>query len=175
MSIPPGIKTIDLMVTLPRVEVEHQAGYLFKETPRVAADDLLVEMDRFDVELALIPVERDESVARALLAGHPDRFIGCYSLDPHRTTPDELRRAVEELGVVAAGAFPAGTTPQVAIDEAAWWPLYAACQDLAIPVFVNIGVPGPRWPASCQHPMRLEAVCADFPELAVVTRHGGEP
>jgi uncharacterized protein len=175
VAIPPGIKTIDLMVTLPRVEVEHPAGYLFKDTPRVAADDLLVEMDRFDVELALIPVERDEPVARELLTGHPDRFLGCYSLDPHRTSVEELPRAVEQLGVVAAGVFPAGTTPQVAIDDPGWWPFYAVCEELALPVFVNIGVPGPRWPAAGQHPMRLEVVCADFPELVVVTRHGGEP
>ena len=175
MSIPPGIETIDLMVTLPRAEVEHPAGYMFKDTPRVHADELLVEMDRFDVELALIPIERDEPVARTLLGEHPDRFIGCYSFDPHRTEIDELRRAVDELGVLAAGVFPAGTMPQVAIDHPAWWPLYAVCQDLGIPVFVNIGVPGPRWPASCQHPMRLEDVCADFPDLVIVTRHGGEP
>jgi predicted TIM-barrel fold metal-dependent hydrolase len=42
-------------------------------------------------------------------------------------------------------------------------------------VFINIGVPGPRWPAHVQHPMLLESVLSDFPELTIVTRHGGEP
>src|SRR5688572_21469184 len=91
------------MVTLPRAEMEHPAGYLFKDTPRVAAADLLVEMDRFDVELALIPVERDEPVARTLLGEHPDRYIGCYSLDPHRTEVQELRQAVDELAARGRG------------------------------------------------------------------------
>ena len=172
--IPPGIKVIDLMVTLPRAEAEHPAGYMFTDTPRVAADELLPEMDRFNVEYGLIPVAQDDVVARSLLDQHPDRFLGCFQIDPHRTAVGELRDSVGK-GVVAAGVFPAGTSPQAAIDDQRWWPYYAACQDLGIPVFVNIGIPGPRWPGACQHPMLLEAVLNAFPELVIVTRHGGEP
>jgi predicted TIM-barrel fold metal-dependent hydrolase len=164
-------------VTLPRPEAEHPAGYLFKDTPRVAADGLLPEMDRFNVEQALIPIVRGDDLGPALLAAHPDRFLGCWQLEPDRgsTGVRELRAAVADLGIVAAGAFPAGTTPQVGIDDPTWYPAYAACAELGIPVFVNIGVPGPLWPAHVQHPMLLEAVLRDLPELTVVTRHGGEP
>lgn len=177
MAVPRDVQVIDTLITLPRPEAEHPAGYMFKDTPRVAADDLLPEMDRFHVAAGLIPVVRDEPVAPALLAGHPDRFLGCWQLEPHRGMAGvaDLRAAVRDLGVVAAGAFPAGTRPQVALSDAAWYPLYATCAELGIPVFVNIGVPGPRWPAAAQHPKLLEDVCADFPELTVVTRHGGEP
>jgi predicted TIM-barrel fold metal-dependent hydrolase len=175
--MPTDVPVIDLLVTLPRPEAEHPAGYMFKETPRVAADGLLPEMDRFGVEIALIPVVRDEPVAPSLLTSRPDRFLGCWQLEPDRGMDGvrELRRSVDELGVVAAGAFPAGTRPLVGIDDRSWYPLYAACAELDIPVFVNIGVPGPRWPAHVQHPMLLETVLSDFPELTVVTRHGGEP
>jgi predicted TIM-barrel fold metal-dependent hydrolase len=175
--LPADVKVIDTLVTLPRPDAEHPAGYMFKDTPRVAADELLPEMDRFGVERALLPVVRDEPVAPTLLRSRPDRFLGCYQLEPDRGVAGvrELRRSVEELGVVAAGAFPAGTVPQVGIDDRTWFPLYAACAELGIPVFVNIGVPGPRWPARVQHPMLLETVLDHFPELTVVTRHGGEP
>lgn len=177
MVLPADVKVIDTLVTLPRPDAEHPAGYMFKDTPRVAADELLPEMDRFGVERALLPVVRDEPVAPTLLRSRPDRFLGCYQLEPDRGVAGvrELRRSVEELGVVAAGAFPAGTVPQVGIDDRTWFPLYAACAELGIPVFVNIGVPGPRWPARVQHPMLLETVLDHFPELTVVTRHGGEP
>lgn len=177
MPMPDDIEVIDLLVTLPRPEAEHPAGYMFKETPRVAADQLLPEMDRFNVAQALIPVVRDDALAVELLTDHPDRFLGAYQLEPDRGPEGvrELRRAVADHGVVAGGAFPAGTAPQVAIDDRSWFPLYQACVDLGIPVFVNIGVPGPRWPADVQHPRHLAAVCQLFPELTVVTRHGGEP
>ena len=165
------------MVTLPRANEEHPASYLFGDTPRVAADELLPEMDRFNVEYGLIPVALDDPIAAALLAAHPDRFLGCFQIDPHLGSAGvrALRTAVEGRGIVAAGAFPAGTAPQAAIDDPLWWPHYSACQELGLPVFVNVGIPGPRWPGAGQHPMRLEGVLADFPELTVVTRHGGEP
>jgi predicted TIM-barrel fold metal-dependent hydrolase len=175
--LPSDIGVVDTLVTIPRAEAEHPAGYMFKDTPKVATEQLLPEMDRFGVQLALIPVVRDEPVAASLLRGHPDRFLGCYQLEPDRgsTGVRELRQAVEEHAVVAAGAFAAGTDPLVGIDDPTWFPLYAACAELGIPVFVNVGVPGPRRPAHVQHPMLLERVLADLPELTVVTRHGGEP
>jgi predicted TIM-barrel fold metal-dependent hydrolase len=177
LALPTDIPVIDTLVTLPRPEAEHPAGYMFKDTPRVAADGLLPEMDRFNVEYGLLPVVRDEAVAPSLLREHPQRFLGCYQLEPDRGMQGvrELRRAHAELGIKAAGAFPAGTHPLVGIDDRTWWPLYAACEELGIPVFVNIGVPGPRWPAWTQEPMRLEPVLLHFPDLTVVTRHGGEP
>lgn len=175
--VPPDIRVIDTLVTLPRPEAEHPAGYMFKDTPRVAADDLLPEMDRFNVELGLIPVVRGDALAPALLDEHPDRFAGFWQLEPGRgpVAVRELRSAVQGGGVVAAGLFPSGTDPLVPIDDPTCYPLYAECEALGIPVFVNVGVPGPRWPAWVQHPMLLEPVLRDFPDLTVVTRHGGEP
>jgi predicted TIM-barrel fold metal-dependent hydrolase len=86
-----------------------------------------------------------------------------------------LKRAVAELGVRAAACFPSGTNPQVAINDALMYPLYAACCELDIPIFVNTGVPGPRFPMLVQHVEHLDEVCYDFPELVIVGRHGGEP
>jgi predicted TIM-barrel fold metal-dependent hydrolase len=65
--------------------------------------------------------------------------------------------------------------PQRSIDDAGCYPLYAACCELGIPVFVNVGVPGPRFPMAPQHVEHLDRVLYDFPELVVVMRHGGEP
>lgn len=56
----------------------------------------------------------------------------------------ELRKAVELYGVKAATAFPAGCVPQVPINDRKFYPLYAACVDRDIPIFVCAGLPGPR-------------------------------
>lgn len=177
MPVPPDIRAVDTLVTLPRAEAAHPADYLFTDTPQVAADGLLPEMDRWNVEWALLPVVRDDPVAPALLVANPDRFVGAWQLEPERGAAGvrELRGTVAGGGVVAAAAFPAGTRPLVAIDDAGWYPSYAACEELGLPVFVNVGVPGPRWPAHVQHPMLLEPVLHDFPDLTIVTRHGAEP
>ena len=160
------------MVGVP-VEGPHPAPYLFSRVDtgddRPYPERLLAEMDRFDVEVALVPVNHETGAA--LARDHPDRFAGEWPVAVDDL--DALRRDVGELGVRAASFFPCGA--QVAIDDPAVYPLYAECVDLGIPVFVNAGVPGPPMPAWPQEVMRLDAVCYDFPDLVLVTRHGCEP
>ena len=141
---------------------------MFKDTPRVGADQLLPEMDRFGIDKALIPVVEGEPLAPSLLAEHPDRFLGCFQLQAGNAAA--VRRAT---GIVAAGLFPAGE--RLAIDDATWFPHYAACEELGLPVFVNVGVPGPLVPAAPQHWGGLDPVLSAFPDLVLVTRHGAEP
>jgi predicted TIM-barrel fold metal-dependent hydrolase len=163
--------------------LKHPAGYMFKDLPEVDehtdyGDWLLAEMDRWGVEAGMLPVrfEPDDLGANAVRK-HPDRLFGNYHVDPNRGMQEvrDLKRAVRELGAVAASCFPSGTHPQVPIDGPLMYPIYAACIELDIPIFVNAGVPGPRFPMAPQHVERLDVVCYDFPELVLVTRHGGEP
>jgi predicted TIM-barrel fold metal-dependent hydrolase len=165
-----------------REQFQHAAAYLFGDLPDTAGVDdpaayLLGEMDAHGVDRALIPVSFEDDDARRLLVDHPTRFAGTFQVDPNRGMEGVrlLRRAVEELGVVAAVAFPCGYVPQVPIDDRRMYPIYAACVDLGLPICLNTGVPGPRVPMEAQRVDRLDEVCWFFPELTVVMRHGGEP
>jgi predicted TIM-barrel fold metal-dependent hydrolase len=159
------------------------AGYMFKDLPVVDrempyVDYLIAEMDRWDVEAGLLPVSLEpDDLGQQTIEAHPDRLYGSYSVDPNKGMADvaNLKRAVRELGARAAVCFPCGTNPQVAIDHARMYPIYAACVELGIPIFINAGVPGPRFPMASQEVWRLDEVCYDFPELVIVTRHGCEP
>jgi predicted TIM-barrel fold metal-dependent hydrolase len=139
-------------------------------------------MDDFGIDKALIgmgDVGRDRQRPQILRAldEHPDRFLGSLHIDPNRGTKAVrgLERAVEEYGIVAATAFPAGYNPQVPINDRRFYPLYSTCAELDIPMFVTVGVPGPRVPMLCQHVELLDEVCYEFPELKLVMRHGAEP
>ena len=55
----------------------------------------------------------------------------------------ELVKAYETLGIKAATAFPAGYCPQVPINDKKFYPIYAKCVELDIPICVCAGVPGP--------------------------------
>ena len=138
---------------------------------------MLGEMDRHHIDVGLIPVSFDEPIGRRLVATHPDRFVGAYMVDPNQgmDTVRNLERAVSELGAIAASAFPAGYFPQVPIDDKRMYPIYAKCIELDIPICINAGVPGPRFPMDCQRVDRFDEVCWFFPELRIVMRHGGEP
>jgi uncharacterized protein len=166
--------------TASREDMEFPAEYMFKEVPKdLPIDDpisvTLREMDRFNIRRGLIGVE--DEVSRLALKKHPDRFVASGNVDPN-TGMDGIRKMVreyEEFGIRAVGVFPAGTFPQVAINDKKMYPFYAKCVELDIPIFVCAGVPGPRLRMEPQRVELIDEVMYDFPELVMVTRHGCEP
>lgn len=200
MGSPGGVPVIDTMVGVPQRAREdwvglyeplvrddesrsfgHGAGYMFKDLPEVGRDGfiehLLHQMDHHGIERAMIPVSFRDEIGQRAVTDHPGRFIAAYHVDPNLGVAGvrDLVRAVEEFGVRAATAFPCGYNPQVPINDKRFYPLYAKCVELDIPIFINAGVPGPRFPMYPQHVEHLDEVCWFFPELRVVTRHGCEP
>ncbi|MGA0735135.1 MAG: amidohydrolase family protein, partial [Steroidobacteraceae bacterium] len=85
----------------------------------------------------------------------------------------QLRLAAGHIQAVSF--FPCGNNPQVPINDKKVYPIYATCVDLGLPIFVNVGVPGPRLPMAPQHVELVDEVCWFFPELKFVMRHGAEP
>ncbi len=156
--------------------------YLFKgNVPGALPGDLdpvavtLEQMDLYGIERGLIGCEDD--VSRRALREHPARFIASTSADANDIlgTVRKIRQLKQEYDIRAVGTFPAGCTPQIPINDAKWYPVYATCADLGIPIFICAGIPGPRLPSMCQHVEMLDIVCYDFPELTIVTRHGCQP
>ena len=203
MSNTLGVAVIDTMVALPpapgdeswrdqlrpllkdRESLEgfaHPASYMFKNLPDARfADDpvatVLSEMDRFDVQHALVGVSAANEPGLQALRAHPDRLSGTVDVDPNRPMESvrDLRQAVDDWGVVAAACFGAGSFPQRPYDDPAWFPIYAACVELGVPILLTVGIPGPRVPFAAQRVECLDVVCYEFPDLTVVMRHGAEP
>jgi len=163
-------------------ELRHPAGYMFRDLPEVDGDVdyvafLVGEMDRWGIDKGLLPVAAGDLWGRRAVAEHPDKLYGFTLIDPTGgvEAARELHHAVVELGSVAAAVFPSGTNPQVSVADPLMYVIYAKCVELDVPIFLNVGVPGPRFPMATQHVEYLDAVCYDFPELRIVTRHGAEP
>ncbi|MEY2405885.1 MAG: uncharacterized protein QOG39_801 [Acidimicrobiaceae bacterium] len=168
-------------------DMEFPAQYMFKEVPKdidESADPIAVvldEMDHFNIEKAMLGIGGRADVERTnsqrALEQHPDRFFASYEVDPNKGMEGvrDLVRAYETFGIKAATAFPAGMLPQVPINDKKFYPLYAKCIELDIPMCITTGVPGPRVPMLCQKTELLDEVCWFFPELRVVMRHGAEP
>jgi hypothetical protein len=180
----------NLRDTESREEFDFPVQYIFKDVPAdlpEEADELDVVlrlMDHHGIDKAMLGIGRfhtedddDHDGARRALTNHPDRFIGSWAVDPNRGMEGvrDLVKAYETLGIKAATAFPAGYMPQVPIDDKRFYPIYAKCIELDLPIFITTGVPGPRVPMACQKTELLDEVCWFFPELKVVMRHGAEP
>ncbi len=202
MGMPTDIGIIDLMIGFPAADMAEQYAfitrqtkddesknvfefpveYLFKEPPDKTIDKsdpiglTLSEMDRYGIEKGLIGVGGG-GVGDQAFRQHPDRFIPSIGADPNEGMKGvmAIQKAYETHGIRAVGMFPAGTFPQVAINDKKMYPIYAKCCELDIPVFVCAGVPGPRLKFAVQHVELIDEVMYDFPELTFVTRHGCEP
>jgi uncharacterized protein len=201
MTMPAGVGIIDTMIGFPhensadvygfitrqtkdsesRERFEFPVEYMFKDVPEAAlareGDPIgvtLREMDRAGIERGLIGLGDLGGLA---LKRHPDRFIPSTSVEPNAGMDGirQLVREYETYGVRAVTCFPAGTFPQVPINDKKMYPIYAKCIELGIPVFCCAGVPGPRLKMEPQRVELIDEVMYDFPELVFVTRHGCEP
>lgn len=190
--IPEGIGIVDTLIGFPHRDLDEAyafvtrqtrepgspIGYLFKDQPETGlagVDDPVAvtvdAMDRNGIERGLVSVD---GAGQDAMRRYPDRFIPSVAAEPH-LGPGAVRRAHETWGVRAVTLFPAGTFPQVAIDDPLMYPIYATCVELGIPAFCCAGVPGPRLKADPQRVELIDRVMYDFPELVFVTRHGCEP
>ena len=162
----------------------HPAQYLFKDAGdrmSTASDPekVVAMMDEFGVQMAQIFVNpRRPQGALEMFDKYPTRFFGEVGVDPNKGM--ESIRALEDTvklhkNIKAASAAACLLNPQVPIDDKKFYPIYAKCCELDIPINILVGVPGPRVPYKCQHPGLLDEVAYFFPELKVVMRHGGDP
>ena len=108
-------------------------------------------MDRFGIERAMLGFKAERGDDLRAITEHPDRFFGCYSIDPNQGMDGvrELVRAHEAHGVKAAMAFPAGYLPQVAINDKKMYP--------STPSASSSTSPSASPPASAAHGCRRPA------------------
>jgi predicted TIM-barrel fold metal-dependent hydrolase len=199
MAMPTDVGVIDTMLDLPfadlrsvyeflapnlrdaesREDFEFPVEYMFTDVPKAQTEDpvahTLALMDHHGIDRALIGAG-GENGDRALRE-HPERFLPTISVDPNEgmAAVEKIVRAHEKYGLRAIGAFPAGCNPPVPVNDKRWYPVYSKCCELGIPVFMCVGVPGPRVPMLSQKVELLDEVCWFFPELTIVMRHGAEP
>ena len=122
-----------------------------------------------------IPYERVFEVCKK----NPDRFSGLAGVDPYRGMQGlrDLQRAVKDYGFVGAHLYPHwfGLAP----DHAKYYPYYAKCCELDIPIMMQVGhnliYQRDRRLPSVGRPISLDQVAIDFPELKLLGIHIGIP
>jgi uncharacterized protein len=163
---------------------DNTIGYMFKQMPanreevtsdEAAVEETLAKMDAHGIEIGLVSLSNEAT--RIAVGKYPDRFAASVAVDPNDVMGSvrAIRATHDEFGVRGVTIFPAGLSPQVPVDDPKAYAVYAVCVELGLPVFVSVGVPGPRIPAAAQKVELIDQVCYDFPELVFVMRHGAEP
>lgn len=172
-------------------EFKGQVGMDPKIRGGVSVRDYLRKMDRAGIERSLLiavrcgdlkvrgsfelPYERVHSVCKK----YPTRFSGLAGIDPFRGMHglSDLEFAVKKLGFVGAHLYPHwfGLAP----DHAKYYPYYAKCCELDIPIMMQVGhnlvYSRERRLPSVGRPICLDQVAIDFPELKLIGIHIGVP
>jgi uncharacterized protein len=149
----------------------------------VDAEATVAAMDRGGVDVALMSawcgptgmlIGNDE--VADLVRRYPGRFrgVGTADLRSPAAACRELRRCVNELGFVAIRVVP--WLWNLPPNDRRYYPLYATCVDLGVPLCTQIGHTGPLCPSEPGRPIPyLDDVLLEFPELVVVGGHVGYP
>ncbi len=157
----------------------------------VSVEDYLAKMDRAGIARSLLIAVRagDLNVRESfeipysrvaeVCAAHPGRFSGLAGVDPFRGMQGlrDLEEAVRDHGFVGAHLYPHwfGLAP----DHAKYYPYYAKCCELDIPIMMQVGhsliYSRNRRLPSVGRPICLDQVAIDFPELRLLGIHIGVP
>ena len=119
------------------------------------------------------------SIVAEAVQRYPERFSALAGLDPTEGMAGvrAFEHAVREYGFVGAHFYPHWF--ELPPDHARWYPFYAKCVELDVPVQLQVGqslVYDPARPLrSVGRPITLDAVACDFPELKLIGIHVGIP
>jgi predicted TIM-barrel fold metal-dependent hydrolase len=146
---------------------------IFEPTP---IEELLRQMDAAGVERAILTLDpNDPEPIAGLARAFPGRFICSTVIDP--LAGMEALRLLDRL--VARHALRLARVVPFLVNrppnDKAYYPIYAKCIELDLPISVNTGIPGPPMPAEPQRPLYLDEVCLFYPEARIIMAHGADP
>jgi predicted TIM-barrel fold metal-dependent hydrolase len=110
---------------------------------------------------------------------YPDRFYGLAGIDPFEGMSGvrALEQAINEFGFIGAHVYPHWF--ELAPDHAKYYPFYAKCVELDVPIQMQVGqslIYSPTSPMrSVGQPITIDTVACDFPELKIIGIHIGIP
>lgn len=149
-------------------------------------EELVAEMDEAGVTKAVVQGRDLETTYQwkvtndhiaDIVRKYPHKFIGFAGADPWKgmAAIEEIKRSINDLGLKGVSIDP--YMHKLYVHDRKYYPIYAKCAELGIPVIITAG-PGAFVPgAVIEHaaPRYVDFVACDFPELKIIVSHGGYP
>ncbi|MCZ6523813.1 MAG: amidohydrolase family protein [Alphaproteobacteria bacterium] len=147
--------------------------------------DLIAEMEANGVEHTVVHAEYEygdpadamnQAVAK-LVREDPARFSGFGTIS---MAPLDIMRALGQVAEIAEqGLIGVSIQPSffhLAIDDARLYPVYAKAAEVGLMVALHTGINySVSHPIKNDHPLQLDQVACDFPELVLIACHAGWP
>lgn len=151
-------------------------------------EEFVAILDEAGVEKVLIPSKKLYSFKNKAPGGfdsvedvaevvqkRPDRFAGLFGINPFARMNGvrELEKAVREYGFVGAHLHTYGYN--LPLDAPDYYPFYAKCVELDVPVVMQVGHSAEAMPSEMGRPIHIDKFALYFPELRIVGTHTGWP
>ena len=173
--------------------VEALAEYWNRHWTAKEEDEVIQEFTDAGVEAVLVALDLETTVATPpcsndYVAGmwkrHPDRVIQAWgAVDPFKgeAAIEEAKKAINELGMLGFHFHP--IMGHFAVNDRQFYPLWETIVELKAPVMIDVGTTGmgAGMPGGMgakirhAHPLALDDLAADFPDLKIVAAHPGWP
>lgn len=150
--------------------------------------EFVAKMDRLGIKKVCIPAGKIKSFVRQvmqwdfqpeeiydIIKDYPDRLYGLYGINPHMGMDGvrELEKSVKEYGFVGAHLHTYGFN--LPINDKAYYPFYAKCEELGIPVVMQVGHSAESMPSAMGRPILIDDIALYFKNLKIVGAHTGWP
>lgn len=151
-------------------------------------EEFLSILDEAGVEKVMIPAAKLRSYKYGMLAWdisidevadvikvNPERYYGLAGIDPTLGMKGvrELEKAILDHNFIGAHLHTYGFG--LPLNHAKYYPFYAKCCELDVPVVLQVGHSAEFMPSSYGRPILLDEIALDFPELRIVAAHTGWP
>jgi predicted TIM-barrel fold metal-dependent hydrolase len=167
---------------------KHTYGSLFN--PFKTADEMVAAMDKFGYDKLVICAAKMwswrmkldfiwdftiEQVKEIMDKAGSDRVIGGAGYNPYNIEESLkiIEKAVKEYGFKYVYIHPHGFG--IPPNHKLFYPLYAKCNELGIPVGMQIGHSAEPLPSWVGNPVNIDEVALDFPNLKINLSHTGYP
>ena len=168
---------------LPSFMERYKQLYDFRRMCSLPFEDFLAQMRRAGVTRAVLHAEYafgDAEVLNRTVAekvkAYPDLLVGFAGIDPpsSKNPVADLERYVKNWNMKGLNLQP-WVQGWYANDKRIY-PLYSYCQQAGIPVAIHASLNfALHRRIDYSHPLYLDQVACDFPELTIVANHGGWP
>ena len=151
-------------------------------------EDFVAYMDRTGMDAVMIPSAKmnswltqkliwdvSEEEVLDVCEKAPGRIFGLVGIDPREGMGGvrKLDRWGRDPHFVGAHLHPYGFNLEV--NHRRYYPFYAKCIELDIPLVVQIGHSAEHMPSAMGRPLLLDDVALELPELRIVAAHTGWP
>ena len=177
------------------VQAARKTEHLDRKMPSNKPDDMVARMDDAGVGITMFALMQQGHSRRMKLGQaprmivqndwrdllpyyekYPTRFRGLYGINPWTVMDGvrEMEKVVNEYNGFFVGAVThtGGFAP---FDDKIWFPFYAKCVELDIPLITQCGHFAESLPEGYCHPLQLDEVAEIFPELRIIAGHTGWP